>query len=85
LDPTKNIVHYPTFIEDEMYIDFPDTISGDSKIEIYSISGQKVFSQSLTFAPLQRTTLNLINLKSGLHLVKFQFNHFSTNWKIIKK
>ena len=43
---TININYYPTFIENEMNIEFPNEISGEAKIAIYSISGQRVFSQT---------------------------------------
>lgn len=85
LDPTSKIVHYPTFIENEMKIDFPPTISGQVKISIVSLSGQIVFSKKLEVSSLQETALNLNDLMSGMYLVRLQFNQYITNWKIIKK
>lgn len=77
--------HYPTFVEKEMNIDFPNIVSGEAKIAIYSISGNKVFSRIDTVSPLQKTTLNLSELASGLYLATIQINQFSTSWKFIKK
>jgi pectate lyase len=77
--------HYPTFVEKEMNIDFPNIVSGEAKIAIYSISGNKVFSHIDTVSPLQKTTLNLSELASGLYLATIQINQFSTSWKFIKK
>ena len=85
LDPTSKIVHYPTFIENEMKIDFPPTISGQVKISIVSLSGQIVFSNKLEVSSLQETALNLTDLMSGMYLVRLQFNQYISNWKIIKK
>jgi pectate lyase len=79
------IIHYPTFVEKEMNFDFPNKISGEAKITIYSISGQIVYSQNISVSSLQKTTINLSNLSSGMYVVNLQINQFSTNWKIIKK
>jgi pectate lyase len=77
--------HYPTFVEKEMNIDFPMIISGEAKVSVYSISGKKVFSRINIVSPLQKITLNLSELASGLYLATIQINQFSTNWKFIKK
>jgi pectate lyase len=82
---TININYYPTFIENEMNIEFPNEISGEAKIAIYSISGQRVLSQTASIFSLQKNTFNLTGLSSGLYLVKLQINQYSSNWKIIKK
>lgn len=79
------ISHYPTFVEKDLNIDFRNTIFGESKIAIYSISGQKVFSQIDSVSSLQKTTINLSDLSSGIYLVSLQINQFLANWKIIKK
>ena len=85
LDPTSSIVHYPTFVENEMNVEFPTTISGEAKINVFSISGQKVFSQMELISPIKKTKINLSELSSGVYLVNLQVNQFSANWKIIKK
>jgi len=85
LDPTINIVHYPTFIENEMIIDFPPSISGEAKISIVSLSGQIIISKNVEVSSLQETSLNLTDLISGMYFVKLEFNQYSTNWRIIKK
>ena len=79
------VSHYPTFVEKEMNIDFPITISGEAKVSVYSISGKKVFSQIDSVSPLQKTILNLSELASGLYFAKIQINQFLTSWKFIKK
>lgn len=85
LDLAIDIKHYPTFVENEMNIEFPNTISGEAKIRIFSISGQKVFSQMELISPIKKTKINLSELCGGVYLVNLQINQFSTNWKIIKK
>jgi len=79
------ITHYPTFIENEMNIEIPASISGEAKITIFSISGIKVFSQIESVSSIQKTKINLSELSSGLYLVNLQINQSSATWKIIKK
>ncbi len=85
INDTIKVSYHPTFVENEMNVDFPSAISGEAKIAIYSISGQKVFSQTVSISSLQKHTFNLSDLSSGMYLVKLQINQFTTNWKIIKK
>ena len=68
-----------------MNVEFPTTISGEAKINVFSISGQKVFSQMELISPIKKTKINLSELSSGVYLVNLQVNQFSANWKIIKK
>lgn len=79
------ITHYPTFVENEMNIEIPDTISGEAKITVFSISGLIVFSQIESVSSFQKTKINLSELSSGVYLVNLQINQSSTTWKIIKK
>lgn len=79
------ITHYPTFVENEMNIEIPSTISGEAKITVFSISGLKVFSQIESVSSFQKTKINLSELSSGIYLVNLQINQSSTTWKIIKK
>lgn len=85
INDSAKVSHYPTFVENELNLDFTNTISGEAKIAIYSISGKKVFNHDFTVTTFQKNTFNLSSLSSGLYLVNLQINQFSTNWKIVKK
>ncbi len=58
---------------------------GDTKLDIYNISGQKVYSSEFELSPNKVESLNL-NLASGLYLVKLNTgDNISTTKKILIK
>lgn len=85
LNSNSGITIYPTLIENDLNIEFPKSISGEAKIIIYSVSGQKVFYKNSSVSSLQNTNISLNGLSSGMYFVNIQINQVSTTWKIFKK
>jgi pectate lyase len=79
------IKHYPTLIEKNLYIDFPEQIIGIADIVIYDVNGKKVFSTSKNINSDKRIELELESLTNGIYVCKLQIDDKSINWKFIKK
>lgn len=80
-----NVIHYPSFVDNSLNIDLSDSISGDATINIYSITGKKVFSHFENVTSSKRITLNVSDLSDGLYLCNLNTGEISTTWKFIKK
>jgi hypothetical protein len=73
-----------TLIDNTLIIDFPDTDFGNAIINIYTVSGQKVFSGTRPVNPYGRIEVNLGILKSGLYFCNIQNKNRATTLKFIK-
>ena len=83
--PSNNTIkHYPTFVENALNIDLPDSISGEASINIYSITGKKVLSYFENVSSSKQMTLNVSDLSNGLYLCNLKIGDISTTWKFIK-
>lgn len=76
---------YPTEVDTILNINLSDTVSGDSVINIYSISGEKIVSYSKNVTSSEKLSLNVSNLSKGLYLCNLRIGEFATTWKFIKK
>ena len=64
--------------QNELHISSPSNMN---EIEIYSITGQKVISQSLNST---NGNIDLSQLSSGIYLVKLQFEGATKTFKFVK-
>lgn len=77
---------YPTTVDTILNIDLSDSISGDAAVNIYSTTGQKVFSYSKNnVSPSEKLSLNVADLSKGIYLCNLKVGEVSTTWKFIKK
>lgn len=83
--PESNITCYPTLIDNTLNIDFTNAGTGITSIDIYSISGQKVFSQSQNITTDEKVALNLTNLLSGVYICTIKNNEGIKKQKFVKR
>lgn len=76
---------YPTTVDTILNIDLSDSISGVAIVNIFSTNGQKVYSYSKNVSPLEKLTVNLVDLTNGIYFCNLKVGEVSTNWKFIKK
>jgi pectate lyase len=76
---------YPTLVDTTLNIDLSDSNTGDAFINIYSISGEKVFSYSKNVTPSEKLVLDVANLSKGFYLCNLQIGNSTTTWKFIKQ
>ncbi len=77
---------YPTTVDAVLNIDLSDSISGDATINIFSNTGQKVFTYSKNNAsPSEKLSVNVADLSQGIYLCNLKVAESSTTWKFIKK
>jgi pectate lyase len=77
---------YPVLVDATLNIDLSDSIAGDATINIYSITGQHVFSYTKgNISAVEKLSLNVVSLTQGLYLCILKIGAFSTTWKFIKK
>ena len=77
---------YPTAVDAILNIDLSDSIFGDAVVNIFSISGNKVFSYSKNnVSPSEKLSVNVANLSKGIYLCNLKVGEISTTWKFIKK
>jgi len=79
------IKYYPTIIEDIFNIDFSNSVTGNAIIQMYSITGQKVFSLTKEVNFKEKLELDLNNLALGLYICQVETSVGSTSFKLIKK
>lgn len=77
---------FPNPIQNECMIDFEVPTSGNAQIDIYSFTGQKVFTQIVEVSAFgkYRQSLNLTSLATGTYLLNLQFGNRSVQQKIVK-
>ena len=66
-------------------IDISDSVSGEAIINIYSVTGGKVFSYSKNVSASEKLLLNVSALSKGLYLCNLKIGETATTWKFIKK
>jgi pectate lyase len=76
---------YPTVLDENLYIDFSNELSGLAEIKIYSISGQIVFNYSKQISSNDKLVLNISPLLKGFYLCNLKINNMSTTFKLLKK
>jgi pectate lyase len=76
---------YPTAVDSTLNIDLSDSVEGDAIVNIYSITGGKVFSFSKKVSPSEKLSLNVADLSKGLYLCNLKIGETATTWKFIKK
>lgn len=85
-DQDLNLVKiYPTLVDTNINIDLPENTSGDAFINIYSLSGKKVFSYYKNIIPAEKLSLNLSKLSKGMYLCNLKIGDVSSTWKFLKK
>jgi len=84
---TKKVVYiYPTAVDTTLNIDLSDDVSrGYATINIFSITGEKVFTHSNKLNSSNKLSFNLNHLTKGLYLCNLSIGEDSTTWKFIKK
>lgn len=76
---TSTLKYYPNPVKDILTISESKDISA---VEVYDVSGKKVFSNNAKSSKLE---LNLSHLKSGIYVVKVKSNEGVKTFKFIKK
>lgn len=76
---------YPTMVDTDLNVDLSESISGAAIINIYSLTGEKVFSYSKNVIPAEKISLNLSKLSKGMYLCNLKIAEVSTTWKFMKK
>ena len=77
---------YPTTVDAVLNIDLSDSISGNATINIFSATGQKVFSYSKNnVSPSEKLSVNVADLSQGIYLCNLKVGEVSNTWKFIKK
>lgn len=71
-------------IDDTLKIHFLNNIAGEGKFDIYSMSGQKVYSFSKYISSDETVEFNLDSLQKGVYICKIQIDNKVTNLKFIK-
>ena len=74
---------YPNPISDNNLTVVYDILSNESQLEIFSITGEKVFSQTLYGSGFQAKSFTLPNLKKGIYLVKVNSIKSSIQKKLV--
>ena len=80
----KSIKIYPTLIKSNLNIQCDESMSGEASIEIYSLSGRKVFSVAKNVSPNEIIELNLEHLSQATYLFKIEINDKIITEKFIK-
>jgi len=70
-DPQNTLLMYPNPVTDILNIDFADLLTGENSLQIYSSSGQLVYSESLPSGS-ENFRINVSFLKKGIYFVKFE-------------
>ena len=83
---TKKVGYiYPTTVDTILNVDLSDDATeGYTTINIFSITGEKVFSHSNNFISSNKLSFNLTHLTTGLYLCNLSKGVNSTTWKFIK-
>jgi len=82
----SNIKLYPTPVDTVLNIDLSNTTGGDIIVNIYSISGAKVYSFSKKNASAKETvSVNLAGLTKGIYLCDLKIGDTTAKSKFIKK
>ncbi|WP_037348898.1 T9SS type A sorting domain-containing protein [Sediminibacter sp. Hel_I_10] len=76
---------YPTLIENSMSFKFPSGNVSDLSISIYSISGQKIFSNVIEYEANEEVSINLEHFSQGVYFVKLLFENTYRTIRVIKK
>jgi pectate lyase len=76
---------YPTTVDDVLNLDLSDGAEGYATINIFSITGEKVYTHFNNFISSDKLSLNLTHLTKGLYLCNLRIGENSTTWKFIKK
>ena len=81
----KDLVFYPNPVNDELNItaDMASVLGAD--IQIFDITGKKVYSNNQLFSVSNNATLNISHLEKGLYIVRLSNNNASQEFKIVKK
>ncbi|MES2574075.1 MAG: T9SS type A sorting domain-containing protein [Bacteroidota bacterium] len=76
---------YPTLVNSTLNIDLSDAISGEAAINIFSITGEKVYSTSKNVSSDEKVSIDVANLSQGLYLFNITIGKTSTTLKFIKE
>ena len=76
---------YPTTVDSILTIDLSNSVSGDATVNIYSVTGEKVFTYSKNVSASEKLLLNVAHLSKGLYLCNLKIGKTATTWKFIKK
>lgn len=82
--PETEIKLASNVIDNTLKIHFSNNIAGESKINIYSISGQKVMSFSKQISSDETVELNLGSLQKGIYICKIEIEDKLTTLKFVK-
>jgi hypothetical protein len=65
----NSISLYPNPAQDKLYIEFSEQIGSDAKIEMYDVTGKKVYEMQLK-ANNQKTEISNLNLSNGIYFYR---------------
>ena len=74
---------YPNPILDNNITVVYDILSNESQLEIFSITGEKVYNQDLNGSGFQAKSFVLPNLKKGIYIVKVTSSISSIQKKLV--
>ncbi len=75
---------YSTLVDDTLKIHFPNQISGNTAIAIYSLNGQKVKGLTKDVTSGEIVELNIEILQKGTYICSIEINNKISNLKFIK-
>ena len=81
----KEIKVYPTVAKNYINFDFNNKTEGNTSIEIYAISGQKIIAYNKISNSINPIKINVENLKKGIYLYSIKNNEYNTSGKFIKE
>jgi pectate lyase len=76
---------YPTVVDTTLNIDFSDRVAGNASINIFSTTGEKVFTHSKIIIPSEKLSLNVSNLAKGMYFCNLTIGETVATWKFLKK
>lgn len=77
---------FPTVVDSVLNIELSDVVSGDAKVDIYSLSGTKVLSVAKNnLSTNDKVSVNVATLSKGVYLCTIKIGEASTTLKFIKK
>lgn len=78
---------YPTIVEDMCYIEFPSKLKGNVSVEIFTVTGQKLYTLPNTHEMdgLERYALDLSQFSEGMYLCLLRINGQTESFRLMKR
>lgn len=81
---TESVKCYPLYVSKTFYIEFPNSLSGEAFIKVYSLTGAKVMTLSQEIVS-NKVYLDVSNLTRGIYFCSISANNMETVQKFVKK